>query len=366
MSVLIEAGRLEALIAEIFDRAGCSRAEAERIAMRLVRANLTGHDSHGVIRTSRYVDWLDIGLFKADQSVNVVLETDSMAIVDGQYGFGQTVAEKAVELGIAKAKANGVAIVALRNAGHIGRVGDWAEMAAAEELISVHFVNARASILVAPFGGTQPRYSTAPFCAGVPRPGEDPVILDFATSVVAEGKVLVAAKGGKPLPEGALIDAQGNLTTDPKALYGEAGPDAPPSARDGTGAIRAMGDHKGSGLAMFCELLGGALTGNGTTGPWHDHFANGMLSIYLSVEAFDQGGGFADEVRRYIDYVKSANPAVPGEPVLVPGDKERLTMDDRMANGVPLSTDAWASIADTARKVGLSDAEIASISGRND
>jgi len=365
MTVTIDAERLEALIGEVFDRAGCSRSEAERIALRLVRANLTGHDSHGVIRTSRYVDWLEAGLFLADREMQVEFETDAMAIVDGRYGFGQTIAEQAVQLGLDKARAHGAAVIALRNAGHVGRVGDWAEMAADAGFVSVHFVNARASILVAPFGGTEPRLSTAPFCAGVPRPDGPPVILDFATSVVAEGKVLVAAKGGKPLPPGSLIDADGNLSTDPLALYGAAGPDAPPDRRDGTGAIRAMGEHKGSGLAIFCELLGGALTGNGTTGPWQEQFANGMLSIYLSVETFDRGGGFADEVRRYIDYVRAAHPADPARPVLVPGDPERATMAERIANGVPLSDDAWASITGAARKVGLEDSAIAAISGWN-
>jgi len=363
MTVSIAAGRLEALIAEVFDRAGCSRAEAERVAMRLVRANLTGHDSHGVIRTSRYVDWLEAGMFLADQEIEVLFENDAMAIVDGRYGFGQTVAEQAVALGLDKARAQGIAIVALRNAGHVGRVGDWAEMAAEAGFVSIHFVNARASILVAPFGGTEPRLSTAPFCAGVPRPDGPPVILDFATSVVAEGKVLVAAKGGKPLPAGSLIDGDGSLTTDPVALYGSAGPDALTRERNGTGAIRAMGEHKGSGLALFCELLGGALTGNGTTGPWPERFANGMLSIYLSVAAFDRGGGFADEVKRYIDYIRETHPADPAKPVLVPGDPERATMAERIADGVPLSDDAWASIAGAARKVGLDDTAIESISG---
>jgi len=365
MTVTVDAERLEALIADIFDHAGCSRTEAERVAMRLTRANLTGHDSHGVLRTARYVDWLEEGIFRADQTAEVVFENDVMAIVDGMYGFGQTIGEQAVQLGLDKARTQGVSVIALRNTGHIGRVGDWAEMAAAAGFVSVHFVNARASILVAPFGGTDARYSTAPFCAGVPQPDGEPIILDFATSVVAEGKVMVAAKGGKPLPDGALIDREGNLTTDPLVLYGPAGPDAPPGSRESTGAIRAMGEHKGSGLALMCELLGGALTGNGTTGPWQEQFSNGMLSVYLSVEAFAQGGGFADEVRKYIDYVKSAPPADSSKPVLVPGDPERATMADRKANGVPLADDAWASIVGAARKVGLTDAQIASTSGVN-
>ncbi|MDP6345870.1 MAG: malate/lactate/ureidoglycolate dehydrogenase [Alphaproteobacteria bacterium] len=361
MTVTIEAAKLEALIAEIFDRAGCVRGEAERIAMRLLRANLTGHDSHGVIRTPRYVDWLDRGLFHAGRKIHIDFETDALAIVDGQYGFGQTIGEQAVRFGLTKAAKGGAAVVALNNSGHLGRIGDWAEMAAGEGFVSIHFVNARGSVLVAPFGGTDARISTAPFCVGVPRAGEDPVILDFATSVVAEGKVLVAAKGGKPLPEGALIDRDGTLSTDPAVLYGAAGPDAPPDERGDRGAIRAMGEHKGSGLALICELLGGSLTGNRATGQEGDRFANGMLSIYLSLAVFDRGGGFADDVARYIDYVKAANPVDPEAPVMVPGDPERNTMAERLANGVPLTEDAWAGIVGAAQRVGLNDNEIGAI-----
>src|SRR3569833_3646722 len=115
---------------------------------------------------------------------------------------------------------NGLSAVTLRNAGHIGRGGDWAEMAAAEGLISVHFVNAAGSLLVAPFGGVEKRLSTAPYCVGITREGQDPIVLDFATSIVAEGKVLVASRGGKKLPKGALIDSDGTLSEDPTVLYG--------------------------------------------------------------------------------------------------------------------------------------------------
>lgn len=361
MTVTVAVEHLQKLIATVFHRAGCDDEEAARVARYLIDANLAGHDSHGVIRTLRYVDWLETGLIRAGQSIDTVVDTDALVIVDGRMGFGQTVAPQAVEVGIQKARKSGAAIVALRNAGHVGRVGSWALMAAEAGMVSVHFVNARGSILVAPFGGAERRFSTAPFCVGVPRPDEPPLVLDFATSVVAEGKVLVAAKGGKPLPAGALVDGDGNLSTDPVALYGEAGPDAPPHLRNGTGAIRAFGEHKGSGLAFMCELLGGALTGNGTCGPPPRPFANGMLSIYMDAASFEKGGSadhpFADEVRAYVEFVKSARPADPDAPVLVPGEPELNAEADRRANGVPLSDDAWASILAAAQRVGLAEAE---------
>ena len=172
--VTIKAGALAELVRDIFAKAGCSAAEAERIGKYLVSANLTGHDSHGVARVPRYLQWKATASSSPTARSKIVTETPVLAVVDGLHGFGQTVAPQAVQIGIDKCKAMGLAMVALRNAGHIGRVGDWAEMAAAAGLVSVHFVNASGSVLVAPFGGTERRLSTAPFCVGVPRPGQDP------------------------------------------------------------------------------------------------------------------------------------------------------------------------------------------------
>lgn len=359
--------RLNAVVGEIFKRAGCAAEEADAVASNLVEANLTGHDSHGVIRTLRYVNWVDEGLMRPGQELRVVRETPVMAALDAQMGFGQTAAPKAVAIGIEKAKAMGVSVVTLKNAGHVGRVGAWAEQAAAAGLVSIHFVNARGSVLVAPFGGRERRFSTAPFAVGVPQPEGPPYILDFATSIVAEGKVLVTAKGGKPLPEGALIDESGELTEDPSALYGDASPEAPPNHRNGTGAIRAMGEHKGSGLALMCELLGGGLTGNGAAGPPDGRtFANGMLSIYLTPDVFaEEDDFFAAEVRQYVDFVKGAAPAAGADEVLVPGEPERRRMAERKADGVPLPDDTWASILEAAEKVGLPAAEARSMAGVN-
>ncbi len=213
--VTVKAGALADLVRDIFAKAGCSAAEAERIGKYLVSANLTGHDSHGVVRVPRYVHWKKVGVVFADREVKIITETPVLAVVDGLHGFGQTVAPQAVTIGIEKCKKNGLSMVALRNAGHIGRVGDWAEMGAEAGFVSVHFVNASGSVLVAPFGGTERRLSTAPFVVGVPRPGQTPVILDFATSIVAEGKVLVASQGGKKLPDNALIDLDGKIRHRP-------------------------------------------------------------------------------------------------------------------------------------------------------
>ena len=208
--VTIQVNNLIDFVAEVFSHSESSPEEARRIATYLTTANLTGHDSHGVIRVPVYIRWKKMGSVVPDQTVDLVVDTPSLAVIDGKFGYGQTVTPQAVKIGIEKCKKAGLAAIALRNAGHIGRVGDWAEMAAAEGLVSVHFVNAAGSLLVAPYGGVQKRLSTAPYCVGIPRQGQDPIVLDFATSVVAEGKVLVASRGGKKLPTGALVDQRWN------------------------------------------------------------------------------------------------------------------------------------------------------------
>ena len=357
--VTLQVNKLIDFVADIFEHAESSPAEARRIATYLTTANLTGHDSHGVIRVPVYIRWQKNGSIIPNQSIEIPIDTPSMAVVDGKFGYGQTVGPQAVKLGIDKARAVGLAIVATRNSGHIGRIGDWAEMAAAEGLVSVHFVNAAGSILVAPFGGTERRLSTAPYCVGIPRPnGERPIVLDFATSVVAEGKVLVASRGGKPLPHGALVDLDGTLSEDPALLYGPHDADGPRDHSKGSGAIRAFGEHKGSGLAFICELLGGALTGNGATKPDRT-FANGMLSIYIDPKKIDPDNFFDGEVSRYVTYFKDTKPAAGVESVLIPGDPEAKTRADRTANGVPLPDETWAAIVATARSVGVSEEAVA-------
>jgi uncharacterized oxidoreductase len=358
MTVTIKARALEAFVADIFASAGCSKAEGARIGRYLVSANLSGHDSHGVVRVPRYAIQKKNGTVVPDVTVEVVVDTPVIAVVDGKYGFGQTVTPQAVRIGIDKCLKNGLSAVTLRNAGHVGRVGDWAEMAAGAGLVSIHFVNASGSVLVAPYGGVERRFSTAPYCVGVPRPGQDPLILDFATSIVAEGKVLVASQGGKKVPDGALIGPDGKPSADPQLLYGDFTPTGPRDYSKGTGAIQAFGDHKGSGLAFMCEILGGALSGNGATDPKRGRFANGMLSFYVDPKVFDPVGFFPTDIAKYVGFVKSSKPTGPGGEVLVPGEPEARMRAKRTAEGIPLPDDTWAAIVETARAAGLDERRI--------
>jgi uncharacterized oxidoreductase len=355
--VTIKLDNLVDFVTEVFAHAESSPEEARRIATYLTTANLTGHDSHGVIRVPVYIRWKKMGSIVPNQTPEIVVDTPSLVVVDGKFGYGQTVTPIAVKLGIEKCKKSGLAALALRNSGHLGRVGDWAEMAAAEGLVSVYFVNAAGSLLVAPYGGVEKRLSTAPYCVGIPRQGEAPIVLDFATSIVAEGKVLVASRGGKKLPKGALIDADGTLSEDPAVLYGPHEADGPRDHTKGTGAIRAFGEHKGSGLAFICELLGGALTGTGATSA-DRRFANGMLAFYIDPKVVDPANFFDGEITRYTDFIRATKPVSGVDQVLVPGDPERKTRAERTKNGIPLPDDTWAAIVNTAREVGVSEVSI--------
>ncbi|MDP6953969.1 MAG: Ldh family oxidoreductase, partial [Alphaproteobacteria bacterium] len=253
----VEHDKLAALTAAIFRHAGSSDDEADTIARHLVEANLVGHDSHGVIRVPAYVQWVQDGKLVPNQKISVVFENDSMAVLDGNFGFGQSIGEQAVDYGIEKCRKSGLSLVGLRNAGHVGRVGDWAIRAAAQGLVSLHFVNTSGGgILVAPFGGIERRLSANPIAAGIPVAGGEPIIADLSTCVIAEGKIRVARNKGVPVPDNAILDGEGNPTTDPEAFYAD-----PP------GAILTIGAHKGYVLSVLCEVMAGAITGSGCSNP---------------------------------------------------------------------------------------------------
>jgi len=343
---------LTARVSAIFRAKGCAADEARDIATSLVGANLTGHDSHGVVRVPRYVAWMDEDVLRAGQGLTIVSDGGAFVVADGGQGFGQTLGRHIVDLGVARAAAHGVCVTALRRAGHLGRIGEWAERAAEHGIVSIHCVNVHGSVLVAPFGAMEKRFSTAPFAVGVPM-GEAPaLILDFATSKVAEGKVLNAITGGKALPPACIIAPDGHLSHDPADFYGTSDPTQVPAAVTAPGALVAMGDHKGSGLAFMMEVLGGALTGGGTCGPDKTPVLNGMLSVFLDPARLDPANDFAAEVQRFTDWVRSARPRPDIESVEAPGDTERRLAAERRDNGVPLPAEAWRAIQATAQAVG--------------
>jgi uncharacterized oxidoreductase len=342
-SVIVRHGDLHDFVVEIFAAAGSNRREARLIAKQLVDSNLAGHDSHGVGSIPVYVRNVLSGDLPLNGMLQTVLETDSLFICDGHGGAGQVMAHDAMEAGIRKAAHTGVCIVGLRNSHHIGRIGHWAEQCAHAGLVSIHFVNVVSTPSVAPFGGGSARIGTNPFSIGIPRAGGRPIILDFATSKLAVGKVRVAMNAGKPLPPGALQTFDGEPTTDPAVLFGSP-----------KGVLLPFGEHKGWGLSLACELLGAALTGGRTqSGPKRSNAViNCMLSIILSPDRMGTRDSFGLEIDRYIEWALSGR----NENVLLPGDPEAATAADRVENGVPIDARSWADICEAARSVGVEPA----------
>jgi len=340
----IEPRKLIDIASRIFAAAGCSEEEAARIGRHLVEANLVGHDSHGVIRIKTYIEWLQAGLVVANQTMEVVSQNNVMAVIDGKSGFGQSIGEQAVQLGIDKCAKQGVSAIALRHVGHLGRIGDWPQMAAEAGKFSLHYVNTSGKgLLVAPFGGKERRLSANPIAAGVPVEGRDPIVLDISACMIAEGKIKVALNKGVQLPEGCIIDAEGQPSTDPKTFY------------EDPGAILSMGAHKGYGLGIIAEMLAGALTGGDCTNPKNsERLHNGMLSIYLDPSFFADNAELNAEMNRFIDYVKSSAPVTPGGDILMPGEIEARNRAERSANGIELDDNSWQQISETATSLGVS------------
>jgi uncharacterized oxidoreductase len=342
----VAASALREFIASAFRATGSAEGEARIVADPLVDANLVGPDSHGVIRVSKYIAWQAERLVLANRHAAVMRETPCHAVVDGQFGYGQVIGREAIDIAIGKARRSGVCVLAIRNAGHLGRIGAWAEQAASAGLASVHFVNTSGfGLLVAPFGGTDRRLSANPIAAGAPGPGAAPLILDMSTSAIAEGKIQVALNQGKALPDGCVVDAHGRPTRDPATFYG------PPA-----GALLPMGEHKGYGLSIFCEILAGALSGGQTTHPDNataHRLVNNMLSVLFDPAAFCGEQAFMDEILRMAQWVKASPPSARADEVLLPGDLERRTRADRERDGIPLDGETRRQLVESVRPLGV-------------
>ena len=305
-----------------------------------------GHDSHGIIRIPKYIDWVRAGQVRLNQHATLVSDRGALVVADGNYGFGQVIGREAMEIAAARARIHGTATIAIRNSGHLGRIGAWPEMLAEQGLASVHFVNTSGfGILVAPFGGSDRRLSANPIAAGVAVKGGRPIILDIATSSIAEGKIQVARNKGEKLPPATVLDGYGRPTTDPEAFYAN-----PP------GAILPFGGHKGSGLSFFCEVLAGSLTGglaSNPRSPTADRLVNNMLSLVFDPAAFWDAGVFEEDVLRLIDWLKATPPITPDGQVLLPGELEEAVRSERLANGLPIDETTWQSLSNAAASLGV-------------
>ena len=352
---LIPLPRLLSAMRRLVQGFGSSPAEVDAVVDNLVEANLTGHDSHGIGMLPRYADAYLQGGLQPNAQISLLHDSGALLRLDGHSGFGQVIGQQAMALGIARAQAQGSCIVALGNAHHLGRIGAWAEQVAAAGLVSMHFVNVISRGIVAPFGGSDARFGTNPFCAGVPITGRPPVILDFATSMIAQGKARVAMNKGEQLAPDCLIDDQGRPTQEPRYTV------LPP-----WGALLTFGGHKGFGLALMCELLGGALAAGMTqrdSDASQSRVLNGMFSVLVNPAALGAGAAFESEAQAFIEWVK-ASPAREGfDAVQVAGEPERASRALRTAQGVPVDAVTWQEILTAAGKLGVDPASVQRAAG---
>lgn len=348
----IPADRLTALATSILTYAGGQKDAASQVATRLVSANLTGHDSHGVGMIPAYVDGIIAGTLHPDANIDVVQDKGPFLLVDGQRGFGHIVAEQAMELAIDRARTNHFAVLSLRNSFHLGRLGDWGAMAAEAGFICILYANVQSSRpLVAPFGGSDGRFVTNPYCTAIPATDSTPMfLLDMATSKIAMGKARVAHLSGKQVPEGSLIDAQGNPTTDPSVMFDDAG-----------GALTTFGDHKGFGLALLGDILGGSFSGGGAYLPEREmpsSITNNMMAILIDPDVFGMAQAFGVDMDRYTAWVKASPPAPGVDAVQLPGDPERRSLKDRTANGIFVDAGTLEQLRETALRAGMPQDEL--------
>jgi uncharacterized oxidoreductase len=337
------ADQLESLATRIFAALGAPPADAAWVARLLVRANLRGHDSHGVIRIPQYVGSIRKGETNPRPAMRVLHDTPTTAVVDGDLGLGQVVARHATEVGLEKAARHGLAAVGVRRSNHIGRLADYAELAAERGFVGLVWTNAPTAASVVPHGGVSRRLSTNPLAVAVPGPnGTVAISVDLATSIVAEGKVRVKRNRKEPLPANWAIDEAGRPVTDSQAFYG------PPRA-----GLLPMGGHKGTALGLVVEVLGGILSGEGAigdrTGPVH----NGTFLLLVEVARFLPLVDFTGQVTDLVRWVKSSVPAAGVPEVLVPGEPEARSEAARRRDGIPVEAETWRQIEEIAAELGV-------------
>jgi len=351
--MLIKHDKLREVVRTICAAAGSKDDEPSLVADNLVDANLTGHDSHGVGMLPRYISCVHNGELTPNQHVAVLKDEGTILMLDGGHGYGQVIGREAMELGIERARKNGVCVLTVRNSFHLCRIGAWAEQCAAAGMVSMHYVNVLGRRpLVAPFGGGDARYGTNPYTCVLPATNDNPpVLLDMATSMIAVGKVRVAKNKGEQVKEGALIDSEGRPTSDPNAMYTEP-----------YGAVLPFGEHKGYGMALMSEMLAGVLSGGDTmrrdTASEKDTALNNMLAIIFDPQRFVTGARYKREMDATIADVRASPPQKPGTPVLMPGDPERTNRSERGGNGIPVDDATWEELLAAAESVGLARDEI--------
>lgn len=343
---------LQTFATQLLTAGGATPDEAAVVADSLVQANLRGHDSHGVMRIPSYLQNVANGRIQTGQSLTIVKESPGSIVADGGWAFGQVLSRDLMNRLMDKAAVTGVACGALRQSAHIGRLGEYAEMAAARNMASMIIANTHgAAHRVAPVGGKAPRLGTNPICMGMPGGKNGPFVMDFGTSATAEGKVRVKKIAGQQVPPGLILDSEGNPTTDPNAIYAD-----PP------GTILPMGGdqaYKGFGLAYMIEMFSGGLSGGNCSMPTPPPpLGNCAVFVVFDAEMFAGVEHLSKEVSQLEEFVRSSPPIDPSKPITLPGDPELNTMHQRRSTGVPLDEGNWKALVDLAVELGVPVPEI--------
>jgi uncharacterized oxidoreductase len=340
--------RLRAVTALIVRRMGSDPTETAMVADHLVRANLAGHDSHGVGMLPAYVRLLQDGLLVPNQAPETVLDFGALLVLDARRGFGQRVTALSVDRAIARAREVGACVLGMRNASHIGRVGTYGEQAVAAGMAFIGYVNvADHHDIAAPWACAEPRLGTNPFVTAVPG-AEGPMLLDMATTTIAAGKARVARNKGVPVADGCLIDAEGKPTNDPT-----------PFIDDHIGALTAFGRHKGSGLAVMCEIMAGAVAGGQRAGePYRGGILNSMFAVVIDLARMSGSAAALAGVEATKAHIRSSRVAPGFEQILLPGEPERRSAAARRAEGIPVDDRTWEQIREAAGKLGITEAEL--------
>ncbi|MFB6300561.1 MAG: Ldh family oxidoreductase [Halobacteriales archaeon] len=357
----IESAVLRAFGRELFEAVGVPEQVADPVVRSLVRADLVGHSSHGVHRIPWYGGWVEEGRIDPTAEPTVVTETPATAVLDGRFTFGQIVGRRAVDRLTEKATATGIAAVGIRNGSHLGRIGEWAERTTEAGLLFGAFVNSQGQgPLVAPPGSAHRRLSTHPLAFGVPTFDalSFPIVLDMATSQVANGKIKERAADGDAIPVGWTVDENGDPVTDPEAFA------------DGKGAMRPLGGavsgYKGFGLGVMAELFGALLGGGETFGmdsekPW----SNGAAFIAIDPTQFLGEDDIEERIASLAAYLHATErsaavsdgiAARDTDETLLPGEAEHRTATAYRSEGIPVADGVFEGLVEFAEEHGVADA----------
>jgi len=325
------------------------RDDAELVARLLVRGELRGYAGHGVIRVNPYLNWIKDGTYQIKDKPAIEREGKITAVVDGKHYIGQVAAHFAMALAIKKAKEHGAGIVCLRRAGHTGRLADYMEMATDQGMIGMAAASV-GSAVTALYGAMAPITGTNPMAFGIPARGGKQIILDFATASMSMGEIQKRVRNKEKIPEGVMLDGQGNPTTDFKTFRG------PPR-----GVFNAFGGHKGSGIALITEILGGLLSGNGLGRLYWDNRGHGVNGLFLqafAVDEFQDLETFYDKVDELIGFIKSTKRAPGFSEILLPGESGRRREAKNKQEGVDIEEPTWASLTQLAAELGIREVPV--------